>query len=162
SFRDHPIRKTLPIELTWIITPLLMTTLIFAWGAHVFVDASFPPVDARTIYVVGRQWMWKVQHPGERRAINELHVPAGGPIELILPLPDVIHSFYVPAFRIKRDALPNRYTTLWFEATQPGAYHIFCAEYCGTEHSRMHGRVIVQTPSDFQRWLATPLPEIPT
>ncbi len=159
SFRDHPIRKTLPIELTWIVAPLVMTLVIFVWGASVFVDLGTPPADARSIYVVGKQWMWKVQHPGGRQEINELHVPTAESIKLVLTSQDVIHSFYVPAFRIKRDALPNQYTSLWFRATRPGVYHLFCAEYCGTDHARMRGSVVVMTPTDYQQWLAEEVTE---
>jgi cytochrome c oxidase subunit 2 len=106
------------------------------------------------VYVVGRQWMWKVQHPGGRREINELHVPVGQPVKLTMASQDVIHSFYIPAFRLKKDVVPGTYSTMWFEATRPGDYHLFCAEYCGTEHSGMIGRVVVMEPYDFQQWLS--------
>jgi len=153
AYRDDPIRSKYVVEITWIALPTLMTLMIFIWAAYVFVQASTPPPEARTIYVVGKQWMWKVQHPGGRREINELHVPTGEPVKLVLTSQDVIHSFFVPAFRIKQDALPQRYTSLWFEATQPGTYHFFCAEYCGAEHARMRGRVVVLEPGRFQQWL---------
>ncbi len=152
--RDRIIHKTPLLEITWILGPFLIALAIFVWGAVVYMDATEPPAEARAIYVVGQQWMWKVQHPGGRREINELHVPSGEPIKLVMTSQDVIHSFFVPAFRNKRDVLPGQYTYLWFEATRPGTYHLFCAEYCGADHARMRGRVVVMTPADFQRWLA--------
>ena len=112
-----------------------------------------PPAEALEINVVGKQWMWKLQHPTGQREINELHIPVAQPVKIRLASEDVIHSFYVPAFRIKRDVLPGRYTITWFEATQVGEYHLFCAEYCGTKHSLMIGRVIVMEPADYQKWL---------
>lgn len=152
--KDSIAGRTLPIELTWIIVPTVMLLFVFLWAGQVYVEASTPPMDARTIYVVGKQWMWKVQHQNGRREINELHVPTGEPIKLVMTSQDVIHSFFVPAFRVKRDVLPNRYSTLWFEADKPGTYHLFCAEYCGSEHARMRGRVVVMPPARFQQWLA--------
>lgn len=140
-------------EATWIGIPFVMFLIIFAWAASVYGKVRYAPLDARTVYVVGKQWMWKVEHPQGRTEINELHVPVGEPIKLVMTSQDVIHSFYVPAFRIKQDVLPGRYTTLWFEATQPGRYHLFCAEYCGTDHAKMTGRVTVMQPADYQRWL---------
>lgn len=113
-----------------------------------------PPDDAMEIHVVGKQWMWKVQHLGGQREINQLHVPVGRPIKLTLTSQDVIHGFYVPAFRIHHDVLPNRYVTLWFEATKPGRYHLFCTQYCGTNHARMIGEIIVMEQIEFQAWLA--------
>jgi cytochrome c oxidase subunit 2 len=133
--------------------PLVITMVMFGWGATLYFDMSRPPDDAEEVYVVGRQWMWKVQHPGGQREINALHVPAGRPVKLILASEDVIHSFYVPDFRVKQDAVPGRYTSLWFQATQPGStHHLFCAEYCGTEHSRMIGTVYVMEPAEYQIW----------
>ncbi|HUN80492.1 MAG TPA: cytochrome c oxidase subunit II [Phycisphaerae bacterium] len=154
-FRDQPIHKTLPYEMIFVGAPLLLTLAIFIWGAQIFVEANVPPADARTIYVVGKQWMWKIRHTSGQPEINELHVPTGEPIRLLLTSQDVIHSFYVPAFRMKTDALPYRYTSLWFQAVNPGEYHLFCAEYCGSDHARMRGRIVVMKPSDFQRWLET-------
>lgn len=149
-------------ELYWIGTLLVLLMATFVYAARVFVHVQIPPDHARTIYVVGKQWMWKVQHPGGRREINQLHVPIGEPVKLVLTSQDVIHSFFIPAFRIKQDVFPNRYTTLWFQATLPGEYHLFCAEYCGSEHALMRGRVVVMKPSDFQRWLgAQPPPQQP-
>lgn len=160
AFRDNPIRRKLFVEFTWILLPTLMTLAIFVWGAYVYVHAATPPAGARTIYVVGKQWMWKIQHPFGRREINELHLPMGEPIKLVMTSQDVIHSFFVPAFRVKQDVIPDRYTTLWFEATEPGEYRLECAEYCGAGHARMHGRVVVMEPARFQEWLeAVPPPE---
>ncbi len=130
---------------------LLMT--LFGWGAKVYFHSVRPPADAMEIMVTGKQWMWKLQHPQGKREINELHVPVGRPVQLTMTSEDVIHSFFIPAFRIKQDVLPGRYTRLWFEATKVGKYHLFCAEYCGTEHSMMGGWVTVMTPADYERWL---------
>lgn len=153
AFRDDPIRRRLLVEIIWIGLPALITLGIFVWGARVFVRAATPPANARTIYVVGKQWMWKIQHPGGRREINELHVPVGEPIRLVMTSQDVIHSFYVPAFRVKQDVLPDRYTTLWFQATKTGEFRLECAEYCGANHAQMRGRVVVMEPARFQAWL---------
>jgi cytochrome c oxidase subunit II len=141
------------LELVWTIIPIGINVFIFAWGASLFIHNSKPPDTAQDIYVVGRQWMWKIQHPEGRREINELHIPVGQPVKLTMASQDVIHSFYIPAFRLKQDVLPGRYTTMWFEATEPGEYHLFCAEYCGTQHSGMIGRVVVMEPNDYQDWL---------
>jgi cytochrome c oxidase subunit II len=148
------ITGSLRLELFWTAIPFMIVMMMFAWGADVFFTLSRPPRDAMEIYVVGKQWMWKVQHPGGQREINELHVPVGRPVKLIMGSEDVIHSFYVPAFRVKFDVVPGRLTSLWFEATRPGRYHLFCAEYCGTLHSGMIGSVIAMEPADFQNWLA--------
>ncbi|GAA4468021.1 cytochrome c oxidase subunit II [Novipirellula rosea] len=142
------------VELTWSIGPLIILLAVFAWGAALYIKEHRPPSDAIEIYVVGKQWMWKISHQNGRREINSLHVPTGQPVRLTMISEDVIHSFFVPAFRTKRDVLPGRYTTLWFEPTKPGVYHLFCAEYCGTEHSKMIGEVIVQTPQEYAGWLA--------
>lgn len=144
----------LAMELTWTIIPFVILMAIFAWGARVFVGMHTPPEDALQVYIVGKQWMWKTQHVEGRREINELHVPIGRPVKLVMTSEDVIHSFFIPAFRVKQDAVPGRYTSLWFEATRPGRYHLFCAEYCGSQHSRMIGSVIAMEPAEFQRWLS--------
>jgi cytochrome c oxidase subunit 2 len=137
----------------WTIIPFGITMVIFVWGASVFLTLKRPPDDALEVFVVGKQWMWKVQHLEGRREINELHVPVGRAVKLTLTAEDVIHSFYVPAFRVKQDAVPGRYSTTWFEATKTGTFHIFCAEYCGTEHALMIGRVVVLEPDAYQDWL---------
>lgn len=143
------------LEIAWSVIPLGILLVMFAWGAKVFFFAFRPPANAAEYYVVGKQWMWKTQHPAGNREINELHVPKGQPIKLTLTSEDVIHSFYVPAFRMKMDAIPGRYTSTWFEATKTGEYYLFCAEYCGAEHSRMMGRIVVMEPNDYQDWLTT-------
>jgi cytochrome c oxidase subunit 2 len=142
------------LEVGWSVIPLIIMLAMFAWGTRVFFQLYRPPVDAIEYTAIGKQWMWKVQHPGGQREINTLHIPIGQPIKVQLASEDVIHSFYVPAFRVKQDAVPGRYTSVWFNATKPGVYHLFCAEYCGTEHSRMIGSVIAMEPQDYENWLA--------
>jgi cytochrome c oxidase subunit 2 len=127
--------------------------VMFGWGATIYAKLHTPPADAVRVNAVGKQWMWKVQHMEGRREINTLHVPVGRPIRVVLTSEDVIHSFFIPAFRVKQDAVPGRYTSLWFEATTPGRYHLFCTEYCGTLHSKMIGEVVVMEPTAFQEWL---------
>lgn len=147
--------NTLPLELLWSVIPLLIALSMFAWGAKVFFVAFRPPADAVEYWVTGRQWMWKIQHPEGVREINTLHVPVGQPVKLTMTSEDVIHSFYLPSFRVKSDVLPGRYTTVWFTPTKVGTYHLFCAEYCGAEHSLMKGSVIVLEPEEYERWLET-------
>ena len=142
------------LELTWTIIPLMISMTIFVWGASIFFKAYRAPKQAMEVYVVGKQWMWKFQHPTGQREINELHVPVGARVKLTMTTEDVIHSFYVPAFRIKQDVVPGRYIQTWFEATKAGKYYLFCAEYCGTNHSGMGGYVDVMEPADYQQWLA--------
>lgn len=144
----------LGLELAWTLVPLGTGLGIFAWGTGAYLRQVEAPEGAIPIAVVGKQWMWKVQHADGRREVNELHVPAGRPVVLRIGSEDVIHSFYVPAFRLKMDAVPGRTSSLWFQATTPGSYRIFCAEYCGTQHSGMIGRLVVLEPSRFERWLA--------
>ena len=141
------------LELAWTITPLLVFGAIFAWAAFEFVRMHDIPTDALPVYVVGKQWMWTLQQRNGRREINELHVPLGTPVELVMTSQDVIHSFFVPAFRLKQDVVPGRYTSLWFKATRLGDFHLFCSEYCGGQHSAMIGRVVVMEPAAFARWL---------
>ena len=148
------IQGGLVLELTWTIVPLLITMVIFVWGASVFFAMSRPPDETLNIYVVAKQWMWKFQHLDGQREINELHVPVGRPVKLIMTSEDVIHDVFVPAFRIKADVVPGRYTHLWFQSTKPGRYRLFCAEYCGTKHSGMIGQVVVMDPSEYQTWLS--------
>ncbi len=151
----RPVRGSLALELTWIVIPLGLVLTIFGWGAALYFKMyGRAPADALEIYVVGKQWMWHIQHPTGQREINELHVPAGRPVKLTMATEDVIHSFYIPDFRVKKDVVPGRYTTLWFEATRPGRYRLFCAEYCGTKHSEMTGWVIVMDPVEYQNWLS--------
>jgi cytochrome c oxidase subunit 2 len=147
------------LEVTWTVIPFLISMVIFVWGAKIFVAISSPPAETMNIYVVGKQWMWKFQHLDGQREINELHVPVGRPVKLIMTSEDVIHDVFVPAFRVKADVIPGRYTNLWFEPTKPGRYHLFCAEYCGTRHSGMTGEVIVMEPAEYQTWLSGGVPE---
>ncbi|MEO8809649.1 MAG: cytochrome c oxidase subunit II [Rhodanobacter sp.] len=145
--------KSLGVELTWTLVPFAMFIGLFVWSLVLFARLHTPPADAQTIYVVAKQWMWKIQHPGGQREINTLHVPLGQPVRLTMTSQDVIHSFYVPAFRIKQDVLPDRYTRLWFTATRLGRFRFFCTQYCGLDHSKMGGFVVVMRPADFARWL---------
>jgi cytochrome c oxidase subunit II len=147
------------LEITWTIVPLLIVMVIFVWGASVFFAMARPPDETLDIYVVGKQWMWKFQHLDGQREINELHVQVGRPVKLIMTSEDVIHDLFVPAFRTKADVLPGRYTSIWFQPTTPGTYHLFCAEYCGTRHSGMTGRVVVMDPTEYQTWLSGGAPE---
>jgi cytochrome c oxidase subunit 2 len=151
--RAHP-PQSMALEITWAAIPLLLTMVMFAWGAWIYYDMRTPPQNAMPISVVGKQWMWKVQHPEGAAEINTLHLPVGQPVRLTMISEDVIHSFYIPAFRVKQDVLPGYYTSLWFTPTRPGVYHLFCAEYCGTEHSHMRGRIVVMPPADYARWLS--------
>ncbi len=147
------MRDVLALEVTWIVVPLILALIAFFWGANVYYALARPPQNALEIFVVGRQWMWKFQHPEGQREINQLHVPLGRPVKLTLASEDVIHSFYIPAFRVKYDVVPGRYTTIWFEATKAGRFHLFCAEYCGTQHSGMIGQVVVLEPEQYEAWL---------
>ncbi|MCU1302888.1 MAG: cytochrome c oxidase, subunit [Candidatus Sulfotelmatobacter sp.] len=151
--RAEQIEGSTPLEITWSAIPFLVFMVIFAWGAVVYFKERTPPADASEVYVVAKQWMWKVEHAEGQREINELHVPVGRDVKLIMTSQDVIHSFYIPAFRIKQDVLPGRYTVEWFRATKPGIYHLFCAEYCGTQHSGMVGDIVVQEPAQFEAWM---------
>jgi cytochrome c oxidase subunit II len=141
------------LELFWSLTPLAIFGVIFFWGAEVYYEAYRPPDDATTIYVVGKQWMWKFQHPEGQREIDALHVPVGRPIRLLMTSEDVIHSLFIPDFRIHMDLLPERYTSVWFQATRVGTYRLFCSQYCGTSHAGMIGLVVVMEPADYEKWL---------
>ena len=147
------IEGSLPLELLWSVIPTIIAMFMFGWGASVFYHLRRPPEDALQVYAVGKQWMWKFQHMEGQREINELHIPVGRPIKVTVSSEDVLHSLYFPSFRTKIDAIPGRYTELWFEAEKPGSYHIFCAEYCGTNHSGMIGTVTVMEPAAYQAWL---------
>jgi cytochrome c oxidase subunit 2 len=153
--RSHPPVASKWMEVTWIVVPLILGLTMFTWGAVLFFKIYEPPGDAIEVSVVGKQWMWHLQHSEGRSEINELHIPLGRAVKLTMTSQDVIHSFFVPAFRVKQDVLPGRYTALWFEPTRVGRYHLYCAEYCGTKHSTMGGWVSVMEPADFQRWLST-------
>jgi cytochrome c oxidase subunit 2 len=159
KYRRRPGKEAVQIEgstileVSWSVLPFFVMLTFFVWGAVIFFQERTPPADATEVYVVAKQWMWKIEHIEGQHEINELHVPTGQNIKLIMTSQDVIHSFYVPAFRIKQDVLPGRYTTMWFKATQPGIYHLFCAEYCGTMHSGMGGDVVVMDPQDYALWM---------
>jgi len=150
----HAGHTGMALEIIWSVIPFGLTMIMFGWGASIFFRESRPPDDAMNINVVGKQWMWKLQHMEGQREINELHIPVGRPVRLTLTSEDVIHSFFVPAFRTKQDAVPGRYSTTWFTPTKAGKYHLFCAEYCGTRHSEMIGWIYVMEPEDYQNWLA--------
>ncbi|MEZ4271150.1 MAG: cytochrome c oxidase subunit II [Myxococcota bacterium] len=150
----NPPKKSIRLEILSSALPLLIVLVLFVWGARIYINAYIPPPEALEIFVTGKQWMWKIQHPEGKREINALHVPVGEPIKLTMTSEDVVHSFFIPAFRVKRDVIPGRYSDLWFEATTPGEYHLFCAEYCGSEHSRMVGTVTVMTPHAYNQWLS--------
>lgn len=148
------VEGSTPLELTWTIIPLGVFMVIFAWGAVVYFKSRTPPRDSTEVYVVAKQWMWKLEHAEGQREINELHVPVGRDVKLIMTSQDVIHSFFVPAFRMKQDVLPGRYTVAWFHATKAGTYHLFCAEYCGTQHSGMIGSIVVMEPAQYEAWMS--------
>ncbi|HEX6046241.1 MAG TPA: cytochrome c oxidase subunit II [Pyrinomonadaceae bacterium] len=150
----RPVAGSHKLETVWTAIPFVIAMSFFAWGATVYFDQYKPPQNAIEVYVVGKQWMWKLQHATGQREINELHVPVGRKVKLIMTSEDVIHDFFVPAFRTKTDVVPGKYTVLWFEATKTGTYHLFCAEYCGMNHSGMIGSVIAMEPRDFDNWLS--------
>ena len=141
------------LELSWMLIPFLLTLFFFVWGASLYNTHQNPPADAIEISAIGRQWMWKFQHPGGQAEINDLHVPVGQPILINMISQDVIHGLYIPALRIQYETLPGRYTQLWFKANRPGVYRIFCAEYCGTDHSNMDGLLTVMEPAAYAHWL---------
>jgi len=151
--RPAAILGSVALELTWSIIPLGIVMVIFLWSTEIYFSMVRVPPGAMDVYVVGKRWMWKAQHMTGQREINELHVPVGVPVKVTLASEDVIHSFFIPAFRVKKDAIPGRYQTMWFEASKPGRYHLFCAEYCGTKHSEMIGSIVAMEPSAFQAWL---------
>ena len=148
------VRGSNTLEIAWTVIPLLLCMVMYVWGAQLYFAHATPPPDALEVWSVGKQWMWKFQHLSGPREINELHIPVGQSVKVLMTSQDVIHSLFVPAFRVKQDVLPGRYTQLWFQATKPGTYHLFCAEYCGTLHSGMIGEVVAMEPADFQRWLS--------
>jgi cytochrome c oxidase subunit II len=153
--RSNPLEGSNLLEAGWTIFPLLVGLGFFSWGAILYYQIERPPSDALQVQVVAKQWMWKLQHAEGKKEINELHVPLDRDVSLTMTSQDVIHSFFVPAFRVKQDVVPGRYTTEWFHPTRLGEYHLFCAEYCGTNHSRMIGRIVVMEPAEYQQWLAS-------
>jgi cytochrome c oxidase subunit 2 len=161
KYRRRPGQASTPethtsmfLELSWTIIPSLICVVIFVWSSAVFVRNNRPPANSREIFVIGKQWMWHIQHPEGPREINALHVPVGENVKLTMTSQDVIHGFYIPAFRLKKDVLPGRYTSAWFNANRTGVYHLFCSQYCGTNHSEMIGWVYVMSPLDYAAWLA--------
>jgi cytochrome c oxidase subunit 2 len=152
--RPKAIEGSLPLEVLWTAIPTVIVAVIFVWSSSLYFRNAEPPKGAMEIFVTGKQWMWKVEHPEGQREINELHVPLGRPVKLTMTSEDVIHDFFVPAFRVKKDVLPGRYTSLWFEPTKLGMFHLFCAQYCGAFHAGMIGSVIVVEPDEYDRWLA--------
>jgi cytochrome c oxidase subunit 2 len=152
--RQMPAWNTNKIEITWTLIPVFITLGFFAWGAEVYFYEEVPPNDTMEINVIGKQWMWKIQHQEGNSEINELHLPVNRAVKLTMASEDVIHSFFVPAFRIKQDVVPGRFTTEWFQPTRVGNYHFYCSEYCGANHAEMQGTVYVMSQADFQAWLA--------
>jgi cytochrome c oxidase subunit II len=154
----HPvatqIHGSIPLEIAWTVIPLGIVVFIFAWGAALYLRIFRPPANAMDVYVIGKQWMWKAEHPSGQREINNLHVPIDRPVRLTITSQDVMHSYSLPDMRIKREATPGRYNTVWFEATKVGSYHIFCTQYCGTKHSAMIGTVTAMEPGEYEKWLA--------
>ncbi len=150
--RAVQIEGSTKLELTWSILPFLIMLIMFWWGAKIFFAANAPPKDAMEVFVTGKQWMWKIQYPDGMREINELHVPVGQPVKLTMASEDVIHSFSIPAFRVRHDVVPGHYDTLWFTATKAGRYHLFCTEYCGNSHASMIGWVDVMEPREYANW----------
>lgn len=159
KFRRRPgveaeqIEGSTPLELTWSIIPMFIFLFIFGWGAVLYFHERTPPRNATEVYVVAKQWMWKLEHEQGQREINELHLPVGQDVKLVMTSQDVIHSFFVPAFRVKQDVLPGRYTTVWFHPTKAGTYDLYCSQYCGTSHSGMIGKIVVMEPADYEAWL---------
>ncbi|HTW51686.1 MAG TPA: cytochrome c oxidase subunit II [Stellaceae bacterium] len=152
--RGHQTEKSWRWEVSWTAASFVVFLGLYAWGADIYLREHHPPGDALDIYVVGKQWMWKIEHPGGQREINALHVAVNRPVRLVMTSQDVIHGFFVPAFRLKQDVLPGRYVTLWFDPDRPGRYRLYCSQFCGTEHSEMGGMVTVMAPGDFEKWLA--------
>jgi cytochrome c oxidase subunit 2 len=154
----HPIAAHIEgsnaLEATWTLIPFGIFMVMFVWSASIYMTWAQPPPDAEEIFVVGKQWMWKFQHPEGQREIDQLHVPLGRAVRLTMISQDVIHSLFLPEFRVKQDVLPGRYTTTWFQTTKPGRYHLFCTQYCGTMHSGMIGEVVVMEPASYQAWLS--------
>jgi cytochrome c oxidase subunit 2 len=146
-------KKTWRFEVAWTAATLVMFFGLFLWGADLYVRQFSPPANAMKVYIIAKQWMWKAEHPGGQREINQVHLPAGQPIELVMTSEDVIHDFSVPAFRIKHDVLPDRYETMWFRADRPGTYNLYCTQFCGTDHASMVGNIVVMPGPDYQRWL---------
>lgn len=151
--REYRSSHNRELELAWMLIPFVLTLFFFVWGARVFDQHRHPPANAIEISAIGRQWMWKFQHPGGQAEINDLHVPVGEPVQITMISQDVIHSLYIPSLRLQMETLPGRYTQLWFKADRPGTYRLYCSEYCGTDHSNMDGLLTIMTPADYEAWL---------
>jgi len=151
--RTHVPKQGLPVEIAWTVIPLLLFLGIYAWGAIDYMKLYQAPADAMPVFVVAKQWMWEAQHAGGRREIGQLHLPLGRPVRMVMTSQDVIHSFFVPDFRVKQDVVPGRYTSIVFTPSRTGEYRLYCAEYCGTEHAMMLGRIVVMQPAAFAQWL---------
>jgi cytochrome c oxidase subunit II len=152
--RENIAQRTFRFEISWTVATLLIFFGLFIWGSHLYIRLLDPPDDALKVYVVAKRWMWKVEHDGGQREINALHVPVKTPVELVMTSQDVIHDFFVPAFRLKRDVLPGQYETMWFTAEQTGTFHLFCSQLCGVDHAHMTGSVVVLSQEDYARWMA--------
>jgi cytochrome c oxidase subunit II len=149
-----PIHGDMRLEITWIVLPFFLLMAMFGWGAVIYVDYRHTPADTLDVYVIGKQWMWRLQQPNGRKEINELHVPVNRNVRLIMASEDVIHDFSVPSFRVKMDVVPGHYNTMWFRPTKPGRYHFFCSQYCGTNHAVMGGWVTVMEQDNYAKWLS--------
>jgi cytochrome c oxidase subunit II len=169
SAADRPVdvEPSKALEISWVIVPTLLVLAVFWWGMQAFISAGIPPANAYQINVYGKKWLWEFEYPNGKRTVGEMVVPVGQPVQLVMTSEDVLHSFFVPAFRVKKDAVPNRYTTLWFEATHEGEYQVLCTEYCGTAHSTMYAKVVAVDRGTFSAWLqatdegeGVPLPEL--
>ncbi len=153
--RTSDIKGSHTVELVWSVIPAILLIIIFAWGFKDWLALSIPPANALDVRVTGRKWSWAFNYPKDNITANELIVPVDQPVRLTMSSTDVLHSFFVPAFRIKRDVLPNRYTVVWFEANTTGDFEIYCTEYCGTDHSRMLSKVKVLSQTDYDKWIQT-------
>ncbi len=153
--RSHTLSRNVGLELSWMLIPFFVTLVFFAWAARIYDVERHPPPNALTITAMGRQWMWKFQHPGGQAEINDLHVPMDEPVRINLISQDVVHALYIPALRMQMDAIPGHETELWFDADRPGTYQLYCSEYCGADHSEMRGILTVMRQGDYQRWLAS-------
>ncbi|HWD41366.1 MAG TPA: cytochrome c oxidase subunit II, partial [Fimbriimonas sp.] len=152
--RSRPVYEDMRLEIGWTVIPLFLALIMFYFGAKLYVEEKSPPANAEDIFVVGKQWMWHMEHRNGVRENNILHIPVDKPVKLTMISQDVIHAFYVPAFRVQWMVIPGRYTSIWFTPTQVGEYHLFCNMYCGTQHSEMGGKVVVMSQPDYERWLA--------
>ena len=149
-----PITGSIPLEIGWSLVPFFVAMGIFVWATTVFFHIVRPPDQTLEVYSTGKRWMWRFQHVDGQREINQLHIPVGRPAKVTFTSEDVLHDLFIPAFRVKADAIPGRYSSIWFTATKTGEYHLFCAEYCGTRHSGMIGTVYVMEEKDYQAWLS--------